>query len=750
MLRTASTRFVSNKKEIVKTLEEMWQRRALVPAVSGVKCAVRSRIFSLFSYRTASLTDHGYLGSSEMCVGQRSTPRRVFSSSSLAEEIPCTEPIGIKKTAEDMKCFHTENGKVSGIGTNTAFRKYPIDRIRNFSIIAHIDHGKTTLSDSILRRTKVLPDGEVGTYTDKLQVEKDRGITVKSQSCTMFIKAPPKEGEAEEEFMLNLIDTPGHVDFSYEVKRSLRSSDAAILLVDVNQGIQAQTMANMYNAMECDLKIIPVLTKLDASVDTSAIDRCLSQLEETLGIDRSEVQLTAARSFKGIEALLRTIVTTAPPPKNDRADEPVRAFVFDAFSTIVVKAPKPGMQEVPVRSVVCMIRMFDGSLRKGDKVFFFHQGRKKIYEVKATGIMYPQAISLPILSAGQVGFVDLGISDKSDAQIGDTLCHVAASEDVAPIAPFAPPRPVVFAGFFPESDDLFGQLSDAVSALRINDPDVSLSELKCPAFGHGLQLGFLGTLHLSVFQQRLQSEHDCTVLVTPAQVFYKYRDTGGVEHPLTVSNWKAKHEGVSAYLEPIVHVTLITPQQQYGELNSEAIEFFRGEQTDLNTIDGTRLVVRYKMPFAELIRGFFDRIKSISHGYAGIEYDEPVYEESDLVKIEVHVNQVQLPALDTICLQRDQHQVGKRLVTALQERLKRNIFEMPIQAKVGGKIVARGTVKAKRKDVTAKCHAGDMSRTQRKLDHQKKGKARAAEKLVGKGVVVDQETLAAVIGAQMS
>lgn len=624
------------------------------------------------------------------------------------------EPMGILKTPEEVKKMGA----------------WPMERTRNFSIIAHIDHGKTTLADAILRRCGLIKDsGDVGRYMDKLQVERERGITVKAQTCSIFVK-DPRDGK---EYLLNLIDTPGHVDFSYEVSRSLGASEGAVLLVDASQGIEAQTMANLYLALDNDLSIVPALTKLDAVLSDTAVESSLTQIEDSTGLLRTEVVLTAAKKRLGVEHLLKAVIDRVPTPatKGSLESPESRALLFDCWAN----------PDEKVGGIVALVRVLDGKFEPKTNLHCLNV--KKRLEVKEVGIMNPEMVPTQCLSAGMVGYIVLPGAARTDMLIGDTF---ASTPNAKAVPGFKHVKPMVFAGFFPDEGQLVTSLRTCVENLRVNDPSVTVEPIECPALGSGLQLGFLGMLHMQVFQERLFNEYWKTVLVTPAQARYMYQDAEGKRHDLTLYNWKGKHEGAQTYLEPFVKATVICNNEHFAAVNAKAIMAFRSECLDQKQLDGTRIVAQYRMPLADLVKGFFDFLKQETHGYGHLEYDDPVFEEADLVKIEIVVNKASISALSTIAPRQTANETARRIVRSLRENLNRAIIDLPIQAFIGGKCIARETVGAYSKDVTAKIHAGDISRKQKKWDQQKKGKAAMAKRMVG-SAQLDQETIAAAMGA---
>ena len=625
--------------------------------------------------------------------------------------VPETAPIGIPKPVSEIR----------------QLTSFPQDRIRNFSIIAHIDHGKTTLSDAILRRCDVLDrDGEVSRFLDKLEVERERGITIKAQTCSFFVKSA-KDGK---EYLINLIDTPGHVDFQYEVSRSLGASEGAVLLVDATQGVEAQTMANFYLALDANLDIIPALTKLDAVMNEKSITDAISQMEDSTGLLGSETILTAARAKRGVEAVLEAVIERVRAPCGDEA-KPARGLLFDCWTN----------PDTKVGGVVCLIRVIDGKFVPKMGISLLHS--KKRVQIESVGMMQTESVPCAALAAGMVGYVVLPTLDRRDLLIGDTF---GENPNVEPIPGFKIVKPMVFAGFFPDEAEIITNMQEAVENLRINDPSVTVELIKCPALGPGLQLGFLGMLHMQVFQERLFAEYGKKVLVTPAQVQYQYEDKNGKAHPLSVYNWKWKHEGAEKYLEPMVKATVVCQNEYFQDINSAAISEFRAECIEMRQIDSNRMVGLFRMPLADLARGFFSFVKQTSHGFGTLEYDDPTYEESDLVKIDVLVNRAEISALSTITPRSRHMTTAKRLVSSLKEHLPPSIVDLPIQAMLSNKCIARETVGCNKKDVTAKIHAGDISRKRKKWDDQKKGKERLAKRNVG-SAQIDQETLAAAMGA---
>ena len=629
----------------------------------------------------------------------------------MASRIPPTQPMGVSR----------DSWNIANLGG------FPIAKIRNFSIIAHVDHGKTTLSDSILRRVGVLDSqGAVGTYMDKLSVERERGITIKAQTCSMLVRCP----RSEETYLLNLIDTPGHADFQYEVSRSLAASEGAALLVDATQGVEAQTLANFFLAVEQGLTLVPVLSKLDCVLHEETVEKVASQIEDSTGLLRSEMIWTAARRKLGVEAVLQAVIDRVPAPKGDLS-APFRGLLFDAWTDKVNGED----------GITCLVRVLDGGVSCNDVVTFLHS--KKRYQVKFVGVLFPENTAVKRLTGGMVGCVFFEGVTRVEVNVGDTMAESAALEAVPG---FKVVKPVIFACFYPDDGDSFMGFQKCVDSVRVSDPSVTASSTECPALGAGMQLGFLGLLHMQVFQERLFHEYGRKVLVTPPQVQYMYKDKLGAAYPLSVASWKWKHDGAEGYLEPVVTVTVVCATEHYGAISQASVRHYRGIELDMRQLDGSRVAVRLRMPLADLARGFIVHIKSISHGYAHLEYDEPDYEEADLVKIDIVINKAKVSALSTICTREEASIVGKRIVSVLRESLERSSVDLPIQAFVMGKCVARETIGALKKDVCAKIHAGDPTRKQKKLADQKKGKERMARRQVGT-VHIDQDIIAKAIGA---
>ncbi|KAI8992177.1 GTP-binding protein lepa [Mycotypha africana] len=585
--------------------------------------------------------------------------------------------------------------------------KFPTENIRNFSIIAHIDHGKSTLADRLLEFTNTISaTGSNKQVLDKLKVERERGITVKAQTVSMFYKHKGKD------YLLNLIDTPGHVDFSYEVSRSLAACQGTILLVDAAQGIQAQTVANFYLAFGEDLHIIPMLNKID--LPGAEPERVAKQIESAFELNTKDILQISAKSGINIENVLPAVIEQVPPPAAD-ITKPFRALLFDSWYDKYV-------------GVVCMLGIKDGVLRKGDKVVSAHSGTK--YEITEVGIMHPEQIPTGYLHAGQVGYIICGMKNATEAHIGDTFYHVGSTVEILP--GFQPAQSMVFAGIFPVDTNDFPRLDDNIKKLTLNDASVTVNKENSFALGQGWRLGFLGTLHMDVFRQRLENEYDANIIVTqptvPYKVIYKDKTTKIVRNPSDFPEHEERTFKVTKVQEPMVLATLIFPEEYMGKL-IELCGSRRGEQLDYVYLDEKRVMMKYRLPLAEIVTDFYDELKSRSSGYASFDYEENGYEDSDLVKMSVLLNSKPVDALSIILHRSQVEYVGRDWVKRLKGVIQRQLFDISIQTAIGQKIIARETVKALRKNVTAKCYGGDVSRKMKLLQKQKEGKKRM--KMIG-------------------
>ncbi|KAJ3299870.1 Translation factor guf1 mitochondrial [Borealophlyctis nickersoniae] len=608
------------------------------------------------------------------------------------------------------------NKKASKIQKSEALdlKDFPPENIRNFSIIAHIDHGKSTLADRLLEMTgTITKDSANKQVLDKLKVERERGITVKAQTASMFYTYEGKE------YLLNLIDTPGHVDFSYEVSRSLAACQGTILLVDASQGIQAQTVANFFLAFGEGLTIVPVLNKID--LPAADPEKIAQQIETAFEVDTSSVIAISAKSGIGVDQILPRIIEEIPPPSSDR-NAPFRALLFDTWYDKYV-------------GVVCLVAVKDGRLKKGDKVISAHSQLR--YEVNDLGLMYPEQTSTDALYAGQVGYVILGMKTTRDAHIGDTFHH--ENQPCEPFPGFQPAKSMVFAGMYPMDTADFVKLEEALDRLTLNDSSVTVARETSAALGQGFRLGFLGTLHMDVFKQRLEEEHDSEVLSTAPTVPYLVKYNNGTEK--VVMNPAAFPEAddrgqVAEFCEPMVSGTLIFPAEYLGGL-MELCGNHRGELQDYTYIDDNRVMMKYTLPMSEILTEFYDQLKSRSSGYASFDYEETGYSQADLVKINILLNGKPVDALASIVHRSQAVQVSKDWVKRLKGVMHKQLFEIIIQASCDGKIMARESISAARKDVTAKCYGGDITRKMKLLQKQKEGKKRM--KTVAGGVELSQE-----------
>lgn len=596
--------------------------------------------------------------------------------------------------------------------------KFTPDKIRNFSIIAHIDHGKSTLADRLLEYTGTLSTrtGLNEQFLDKLQVEKERGITVKAQTASMFYNY---KGET---YLLNLIDTPGHVDFSYEVSRSLYACQGALLLVDAAQGIQAQTMANFYLAFEQDLTIVPVINKID--LPTANIERVQNELNKLFDFSSQDCILASAKSGIGITDILDAIIERVPAPTSN-LDLTLKALLFDSWYD-------------EYRGVVCLIAIKDGMLKKGDHIYL-HQSNCK-HEILELGLMYPEQTPMDALYAGQVGYIITGMKTIKEARVGDTISH--PKSNITPFPGFKPAKPMVFAGIFPVDTSEFELLADAIEKLTLNDASVHVEKKTSTALGLGFRCGFLGLLHMDVFKQRLEQEYDLDIIATAPSVMYyiELKHNQGkiaIENPADFPD-PSKIEQI---LEPMLSATIIVPKQYLGNVLSLCQEK-RGIQKNMEYLDEDRVVLSYLLPLNEVATDFYDTLKSISSGYASFDYEPSGYETSDLVKMDILLNGEPVDALALMVHRSKAERIGRDLCEKLSKVIPRQLFEVIIQAAIGAKILARERVAALRKNVTAKCYGGDITRKRKLLEKQKEGKKRM--KQVG-SVSVPQEAFLTIL-----
>ncbi len=594
----------------------------------------------------------------------------------------------------------------------------PHERIRNFSIIAHIDHGKSTLADRILERTGALSEREmVEQVLDDMDLERERGITIKAHAVRLAYRA-----EDGEEYVFNLIDTPGHVDFSYEVSRSLAACEGALLVVDAAQGVEAQTLANAYLAAEGNLELIPVINKID--LPSADPDRVKEQIEQVVGIDASQALLVSAKLGVGVDAVLERIVRDIPPPKGD-PDAPLKALLFDSWYD-------------PYRGIACLVRVIDGSVTRGDKILFMASGR--VYEVDELGTFTPKPAPADRLSVGEVGYIFAGIKDLIQAQVGDTLTH-PGRPTATPFPGFQEVKPMVFAGLFPVSADDYEGLRDAVEMLRLNDASFTFEPESSTALGFGFRCGFLGLLHMEIIQARLEREFDLDLITTAPGVRYRVQLKDGSVLDID-SPAKLPDAGKTERLEePYIQATIITRSEFVGGILALAEER-RGEQRSLLFLSSDRVLIEYDFPLAEVIHDFYDRLKSASRGYASFDYHLSGYRTSDLVKLDILVNGEPVDALSLIVHRDKAYARGKQLVEKMKELIPRQLFEVVLQAAIGPRVISRETVRPLRKNVLAKCYGGDITRKRKLLEKQREGKKRM--KRVGK-VDIPQDAFLAVL-----
>jgi GTP-binding protein LepA len=595
-------------------------------------------------------------------------------------------------------------------------------RIRNFSIIAHIDHGKSTLADALLSATGALSDREKkAQFLDNMELERERGITIKAQTVRLSYRA-----DDGEDYELNLIDTPGHVDFSYEVSRSLAACEGAILVVDAAQGVEAQTLANVYLAIENNLEIVPVLNKIDLpSADPEGVKK---QIEDSIGLDASNAILASAKDGVGIHEILEAVVARMPPPKADR-DKPLRALIFDSWFDAY-------------QGVVTLCRLMDGSVRTGDRIRFM--AGEHTYEVLKLGVFAPFPREMERLDAGEVGFFICGIKDIREVKVGDTVTHVqSATRKTAtePLAGFRKIKPMVFSGIFPIVASDYESLKDALDKLILNDSSLSFEPEKSAALGFGYRCGFLGLLHMEIVQERLEREFGLNLITTAPTVVYKVQTSDGRAFELENPAHLPDPTKIVKLEEPFVKVTIHAPSEYIGSI-FKLCEDKRGIQVKMDYVTETKVIIEYKLPLNEMVMDFYDRLKSISKGYASMEYEFLAFEEADLVKLDILINGEPVDALSLIVHRSKSQSRGRMLVEKMRELIPRQQYQVAIQAAIGSKIVARETLAALRKDVTAKCYGGDISRKRKLLEKQKEGKKRM--KQIGT-VDVPQEAFLAIL-----
>ncbi|PDZ95098.1 elongation factor 4 [Bacillus cereus] len=591
-------------------------------------------------------------------------------------------------------------------------------KIRNFSIIAHIDHGKSTLADRILEKTNALTQREMkAQLLDSMDLERERGITIKLNAVQLNYKA--KDGE---EYILHLIDTPGHVDFTYEVSRSLAACEGAILVVDAAQGIEAQTLANVYLALDNNLEILPVINKID--LPSADPERVRQEVEDVIGLDASEAVLASAKAGIGIEEILEQIVEKVPAPSGD-SEEPLQCMIFDSLYD-------------PYRGVIAYIRVVNGKVKVGDKVRMMATGKE--FEVTEVGVFTPKTTQRDELTVGDVGFLAASIKNVGDTRVGDTITH-AKRPAAEPLAGYRKLNPMVFCGLYPIDSARYNDLRDALEKLELNDSALEFEPETSQALGFGFRCGFLGLLHMEIIQERIEREFKIDLITTAPSVIYKVYLTNGEDVIVDNPSNMPDPQSIDRVEEPFVKASIMVPNDYVGAV-MEICQGKRGTFIDMQYLDETRVTLTYEIPLSEIVYDFFDQLKSNTKGYASFDYELIGYKPSKLVKMDILLNNEQVDALSFIVHRDSAYDRGKVIVEKLKELIPRQQFEVPIQATIGNKVVARSTIKAMRKNVLAKCYGGDISRKRKLLDKQKEGKKRM--KSVG-SVEVPQEAFMAVL-----
>ncbi|MGA2209949.1 MAG: translation elongation factor 4 [Acidimicrobiales bacterium] len=583
----------------------------------------------------------------------------------------------------------------------------PIDRIRNFSIISHVDHGKSTLSDRILELTGAVDAREMREqYLDSMDIERERGITIKAQNVRVHWR----------DHTLHLIDTPGHVDFGYEVSRSLAACEGVILLVDASQGIEAQTLANCYLAIEHDLEIVAALNKID--LPAADPDRYAGEIETVLGLPADSILRISAKTGEGVPELLDAVIARIPAPEGS-ADATLRALVFDSLYD-------------QYRGVVSAVRVFDGVLRSGSKIRLFH-GRTT-HDVEEVGIRSPHNEPTAELGPGEVGYLIAGIKAVSEARVGETITD-AANPAVAPLEGYRDPKPMVFCGLYPVDGDELPELRDALEKLKLSDGSITFEPETSAALGFGFRCGFLGLLHMEIARERLEREFDLSLIATAPSVAYIAHLTNGQSLEVDNPSVMPPAQNIESIAEPMLRLTIITPADYTGTV-MDLCQSRRGTLGKMQYLSPERLELTYRVPLAEVVVDFFDQLKSRTKGYASLDYEPDDYEIEDLVKVDILLNNAAVDAFSAIVHKQRAQEYGRKMVAKLRELIPRQLFDVPIQAAIGGRIIARETVKAKRKDVLAKCYGGDITRKRKLLEKQREGKKRM--KTIGR-VEIPQE-----------
>jgi GTP-binding protein LepA len=589
-----------------------------------------------------------------------------------------------------------------------------LKRIRNFSIIAHIDHGKSTLADRLIEVCGGVSEREKGEQLlDTMEIEKERGITIKAQSVRLNYKG----------YILNLIDTPGHVDFSYEVSKSLKSSEGALLVVDATQGVEAQTLANVYLALENDLEIIPVINKID--LPSAEPERVAEEIEQTIGIPAEEAIFVSAKTGEGIEELLDAIIERIPAPTGD-PNAPTKALIYDSWFDNYLGA-------------ICLVRLFDGTIKRGDEVLVMGTGKKH----KVLELFYPHPLrKLPTdeIFTGEVGVVVMGLKNVSEIRVGDTITS-AKNPAKEPAVQFEEPKSFVFAGLYPIDTDKFEELREALEKLKLNDPAITFEPETSQALGFGFRVGFLGMLHMEVVKERLEREFGLELIATAPSVTYRVELTDGSIKEISNPSELPPVNKIRAIYEPYVKATILTPSEFLGNL----IQFLnekRGVQLRMEYLSPERVLLEYEIPMNEIVTDFYDKLKSLTRGYASFDYEPAGYKKGNLVKLDIRVAGEVVDALSVIVPKSKAEKRGRELIKMMKNLIPRQLFEVALQASIGNKIIARETIKALRKDVTAKCYGGDITRKRKLLEKQKEGKKRM--KAIGK-VTIPQEAFLSIL-----
>ena len=591
-------------------------------------------------------------------------------------------------------------------------------KIRNFSIIAHIDHGKSTLADRILEYTGAVTDRDMREqFLDNMELERERGITIKLQTSRILYKA-----DDGQDYVLNLIDTPGHVDFTYEVSRSLAACEGAVLVVDATQGVEAQTLANVYLAMNEDLEILPVLNKIDLA--SAEPDRVKEEIEDLIGLDTENAPLVSAKEGIGIRDVLEAVVRRAPPPHGD-PDGRLKALIFDSYYD-------------NYRGVVIYVRVFDGSVRRGDVIRLMNTGRD--YEVTEVGFYSPAPVESEILTAGEVGFISASIKQVSDARVGDTVTLAAEPAD-APLKGYKRAQPMVYCGIYPAEGEKYESVKDAIEKLQVNDAAFHFEPETSTALGYGFRCGFLGLLHMEIIVERLEREFDLSIITTSPSVIYEVAMKDGEMVRIHNPSNLPEPDEIEHIDEPIVKADIMIPKEYVGAI-MELCQDRRGVMLHMEYVTVNRVLLHYELPLNEVIYDFFDALKSKTRGYGSLDYEFIRYQPSKIVKLDILLNKEQIDAFSMLVHESKAYNRGKFVTEKLKDIIPRHQFEIPVQASIGQKVIARSTVKAYRKDVIAKCYGGDISRKKKLLEKQKEGKKRMRQ--FG-SVEVPQEAFTAVL-----